>query len=447
MLIQDAQLQLILDLVGVFVFALSGGLVAVKKRLDLFGVLVLAGAAALGGGVFRDVLIGAVPPVGLSDWRLVAAACVGRRGDVHLPPRRRAHLAAGAGAGRRRARRVRRRRCPQGARVGAGPVAAVLVGGITAVGGGILRDVLAGQVPEVLRRELYAVPALLGALIVVVAQRARPPHHHRGVGRRPHRLRRAHDGRRARPQRPQTPANRRPPVSTPQPESEANPLAPYDADPAAVLRRPGAARRGDAVPAQRHGRARHPGRAAGRGGRALLRVRRAQPHQRPEPRAARRAARRARPPRHRDPRCSGATATSTRSSPTPCARRTRRGVRRVLTVVTSAYSCYSSCRQYREDLAEAVGALADEGRDLAGGQGAALLEPPRLRPGQQPPGDRGRPPAGAGAGRPAPAGLRHALDPGRDGRHVRSRRRRGQPLPPPAPAARGARSPTRSTPR
>jgi uncharacterized membrane protein YeiH len=55
--------------------------------------------------------------------------------------------------------------------VGAGPVAAVLVGGITAVGGGILRDVLAGQVPEVLRRELYAVPALLGALIVVVAQR------------------------------------------------------------------------------------------------------------------------------------------------------------------------------------------------------------------------------------------------------------------------------------
>jgi len=76
MLIQDAQLQLILDLVGVFVFALSGGLVAVKKRLDLFGVLVLAGAAALGGGVFRDVLIGVVPPVGLSDWRLIAAACI-----------------------------------------------------------------------------------------------------------------------------------------------------------------------------------------------------------------------------------------------------------------------------------------------------------------------------------------------------------------------------------
>src|SRR6476660_4205896 len=76
MLIQDAQLQLILDLVGVFVFALSGGLVAVKKRLDLFGVLVLSGAAALGGGVMRDLLIGHFPPVCISDWRLVCAALV-----------------------------------------------------------------------------------------------------------------------------------------------------------------------------------------------------------------------------------------------------------------------------------------------------------------------------------------------------------------------------------
>ena len=70
MLTSLASAQLALDLVGVFVFALSGGLVAVKKRLDLFGVLVLAGAAALGGGILRDVLIGDIPPVGISDWRL-----------------------------------------------------------------------------------------------------------------------------------------------------------------------------------------------------------------------------------------------------------------------------------------------------------------------------------------------------------------------------------------
>ena len=164
----DSHLQLALDLVGVFVFALSGGLVAVKKRLDLFGVLVLAGAAALGGGMVRDVLIGDIPPVGISDWRLIAAACVaGLVTFVFHPGVERisrfvrvldaAGLAVFAVGG-----------VAQGARRGHGPLTAVLVGGITAVGGGIVRDVLAGQVPEVLRRELYAVPALLGVALVVV---------------------------------------------------------------------------------------------------------------------------------------------------------------------------------------------------------------------------------------------------------------------------------------
>src|SRR6476620_12624860 len=76
MLTLDPNLQLALDLVGVFVFALTGGLVAVKKRLDLFGVLVLAAAASLGGGVMRDLLIGHIPPVGISDWRLLTSAVV-----------------------------------------------------------------------------------------------------------------------------------------------------------------------------------------------------------------------------------------------------------------------------------------------------------------------------------------------------------------------------------
>jgi len=171
MLTQDAQLQLILDLVGVFVFALSGGLVAVRKRLDLFGVLVLAGAAALGGGVMRDLLIGATPPVGLSDWRLIATASLAgvvtflfHPGVARISKLVRildaAGLAAFAVAGALKA---------LGA--GTGPMTAVLVGAITAIGGGMLRDLLAGQVPEVLRRELYAVPALLGATVVVLAYR------------------------------------------------------------------------------------------------------------------------------------------------------------------------------------------------------------------------------------------------------------------------------------
>ena len=116
---------LLLDLIGVFAFALSGGLVAVRKRLDLFGVLVLAGATGLGGGVLRDLLIGVTPPLGISDWRLVATA-----------------LAAGL-------------------------VTFVYHPGVERLSR--LVKVLVGQVPEVLRRELYALPALLGSTIVVVA--------------------------------------------------------------------------------------------------------------------------------------------------------------------------------------------------------------------------------------------------------------------------------------
>ncbi len=165
-----AGLQLALDLSGVFVFALSGGLAAVRRRLDLFGVLVLAGAAALGGGVLRDVLIGSLPPVGISDWRLVGTALLAGLVTFFFHPRI------------TRISRVVRVLDAVGLAVfavsgsvtalsaGAGPLAAVLVGGVTAVGGGVIRDLLAGQVPEVLLRELYALPALLGAAGIVAAE-------------------------------------------------------------------------------------------------------------------------------------------------------------------------------------------------------------------------------------------------------------------------------------
>ncbi len=164
-----ASAQLALDLVGVFVFALSGGLVAVKQRFDLFGVLVLACAAGLGGGIMRDVLIGDVPPVGISDWRLLTAAALGGLATFFFHPGIErvgrfvkvldaGGLAAFAVAGSLKAITT----------LGVSPIAAVLVGVITAVGGGVIRDILAGHVPEVLRRELYALPALLGAIVVVV---------------------------------------------------------------------------------------------------------------------------------------------------------------------------------------------------------------------------------------------------------------------------------------
>jgi uncharacterized membrane protein YeiH len=162
----------VLDLVGIFVFAISGGLVAVRKDLDIFGVLVLAGTTGLGGGFLRDVLIGAVPPAALEDWRYlmvpVAAGLVTFRFHPALGRMERlvnvfdaAGLALFCVVGALKALDY-----------GLGPVPAALMGMLTGIGGGILRDLLAGRVPVVLRGEIYAIPALLGAAIAVVGVRA-----------------------------------------------------------------------------------------------------------------------------------------------------------------------------------------------------------------------------------------------------------------------------------
>ena len=158
----------VLDLVGIFVFALSGGLVAVRKDLDLFGVLVLAGITGLGGGFLRDVLIGAVPPAALADWRYllvpVAAGLLTFRFHPALGRMERlvnvfdaAGLALFCVVGALKA-----------VEYGLGPLPAALMGMVTAIGGGMLRDVLAGRVPIVLRGELYATPALVGAGLAVL---------------------------------------------------------------------------------------------------------------------------------------------------------------------------------------------------------------------------------------------------------------------------------------
>jgi uncharacterized membrane protein YeiH len=164
----NATLNLWLNLVGTFVFGLSGGLAAVRARLDVFGVMVLAAVVGLAGGVVRDLLIG-VPPATFRDWRYLAA--VGAAAVVCI-------FASTA------VERVERGVlffdaiglavfCVTGASKALtfhlGPVQAVLLGAITGIGGGMLRDVLLGGVPTVLRRELYATPALVGAAVVAVA--------------------------------------------------------------------------------------------------------------------------------------------------------------------------------------------------------------------------------------------------------------------------------------
>lgn len=161
-------LLLVLDLLGTFVFALSGAAAGVKHRLDLFGVLVLSFAAANAGGVTRDLLIGAVPPAAIGDWRYLAVSLIaGAMTFCWYPAIDRlrspvlvfdgAGLALFAVAGTQKALAF-----------GLGPVMAALLGMLTGIGGGITRDVLLAEIPTVLRADLYAVAALTGAATVVI---------------------------------------------------------------------------------------------------------------------------------------------------------------------------------------------------------------------------------------------------------------------------------------
>ena len=163
-------LLLVLDLAGIFVFAITGGLVAVRKQFDIFGVLVLAGTTGLGGGFLRDVLIDATPPAALADWRyLLVPVAAGLLTFVFHPAFGRLERvitvldAAGLGLF-----------CVTGALkaldYGLGPVPAALMGMVTGIGGGMARDLLAARVPVVFSSELYATPALLGATWAVLAQ-------------------------------------------------------------------------------------------------------------------------------------------------------------------------------------------------------------------------------------------------------------------------------------
>lgn len=159
---------LVLDLTGTFAFALNGALTALRAtRLDLFGVVTLGMLTALGGGTIRDVLLDALPPATFVDWRYLTVACSGGLVAAYLGPylQRLATpitvadavgLAVFAVTGATKATDL-----------GFGPAQAVIVGAITAVGGGTLRDVMTGRVPTVLRSELYAIPALLGASATV----------------------------------------------------------------------------------------------------------------------------------------------------------------------------------------------------------------------------------------------------------------------------------------
>ncbi len=163
---------LILNLVGTFAFGLSGGILGVRKKMDLFGVLVLAVATGLGGGIMRDLILGHTPPTTLADWRYLAAAGVAGLlvfVDYRQIIRRNRFVTAFDAAG---LAIFTVTGTTIALAAGLGPVPAALLGMLTGIGGGALRDILAAEVPLVLRSEIYAVASLLGAIIITLANQA-----------------------------------------------------------------------------------------------------------------------------------------------------------------------------------------------------------------------------------------------------------------------------------
>ena len=169
--LNDHRLFTFLDLAGTFAFALSGAVAARDRGLDWFGIMAVAFTVACGGGVLRDLCIGAIPPAGLSDWRYLTVALLAALLTMlaHTLVERMAEpvllfdalgLAMFAVSGAQKALLL-----------GHNAEVAVLLGMVTAVGGGVARDVLLNRVPVILQREIYASAAMVGAVIEVAGQR------------------------------------------------------------------------------------------------------------------------------------------------------------------------------------------------------------------------------------------------------------------------------------
>ncbi len=169
------QLFSALDLIGTFAFAISGATVGVRNKLDLFGVLVLAFAAAVSGGIARDLLIGSTPPAALATWHYIAVSCAAGlltfffyktieclRNPVQMFDAAGLALFAVTGAAKSQA-------------FGLDPVSSILLGMLSGIGGGIMRDILVAQIPVVLRSDLYAVAALAGATVLVIGHELQLP--------------------------------------------------------------------------------------------------------------------------------------------------------------------------------------------------------------------------------------------------------------------------------
>ncbi|MEZ0108122.1 putative membrane protein YeiH [Catenulispora sp. EB89] len=187
-MVANPHLPVLLDLLGVFAAAVAGAFAGLRKGLDLVGILVIAVASSLGGGMIRDALIGATPVAAIQDWRYFAVALAATATVLLVTSRRMSDSKLKSAIEEVRGRAVRFDRVAviaDALTLGLFAVSgtlkaldyhlpvfqAALLGTVTATGGGVVRDVLVNEVPMVLQRELYAVPAFVGGLLFGLVER------------------------------------------------------------------------------------------------------------------------------------------------------------------------------------------------------------------------------------------------------------------------------------
>lgn len=166
----EHNLFVLVDLLGTFAFAVSGALAAEQRRLDLFGMLAISHLTACGGGVIRDLCLGALPPVGISDWRYLATSAFAVAIAIWARPlidhlKRPIVFFDSLGLGFFAVIGAHK-----ALQFGHNMEVAIILGMVTAVGGGMARDVVLNRVPIILEKEIYAIAALVGAAIQVLGQ-------------------------------------------------------------------------------------------------------------------------------------------------------------------------------------------------------------------------------------------------------------------------------------
>src|SRR5689334_18435455 len=166
----DQPLFVLVDLLGAIAFAVSGAAAAKERQLDLFGVYAVAFITACGGGIVRDLCLGALPPVAISDWRYLACAGFASTSAIWAAPwverlKNPVAIFDSVGLGFFAVLGAHKAFLHTGQ-----VVSAIVLGTVAAVGGGVMRDVLLNRLPVILAKEIYALAALVAAVVQVVAE-------------------------------------------------------------------------------------------------------------------------------------------------------------------------------------------------------------------------------------------------------------------------------------